>query len=114
MTTVSLPDSLIATLPGCYYTDATIFALEQAAIFEQMWFCAVRAADLADARRVPDGAGRARERPDRHPEPRRRGPRLLQRLPAPRRPALHRGDRRGQARRSSARTTPGPTTSTAS
>ncbi len=46
MTTVSLPESLISTLPGSYYTDATIFAMEQAAIFESMWFCAVRSADL--------------------------------------------------------------------
>ena len=30
MTTVSLPESLISTLPGSYYTDATIFAMEQA------------------------------------------------------------------------------------
>ena len=46
MTTVSLPESLISTLPGSYYTDATIFAMEQDKIFESMWFCAVRAADL--------------------------------------------------------------------
>ena len=46
MTIVSLPDSLISTLPGSYYTDATIFAMEQADIFESMWFCAVRSADL--------------------------------------------------------------------
>ena len=42
MTTVSLPESLISTLPGSYYTDATIFAMEQEEIFESMWFCAVR------------------------------------------------------------------------
>lgn len=47
MTTTSLPESLISTLPGNYYTDEAIFALEQEKIFEQMWFCAVRAADLA-------------------------------------------------------------------
>ena len=46
MTTVGLPESLISTLPGSYYTDATIFAMEQASIFESMWFCAVRSADL--------------------------------------------------------------------
>ena len=46
MTIVSLPESLISTLPGSYYTDATIFAMEQAEIFESMWFCAVRSADL--------------------------------------------------------------------
>ena len=46
MTTVGLPQSLISTLPGSYYTDLTIFAMEQAQIFESMWFCAVRSADL--------------------------------------------------------------------
>ncbi|MEU8659283.1 aromatic ring-hydroxylating oxygenase subunit alpha [Actinoplanes philippinensis] len=38
--------SLIPTLPGHYYTDPTIFSLEQSRIFEQMWFCAARATDL--------------------------------------------------------------------
>lgn len=46
MTSTSLPDSLIATLPGASYTDAGIFAQEQERIFEAMWFCAVRAGDL--------------------------------------------------------------------
>ncbi len=39
--------SLIPTLAGRYYTDPTIFAREQSAIFESMWFCAVRSSDLA-------------------------------------------------------------------
>ena len=43
-----LPDSLIRTLPGVTYTDPTIFELEQEKIFERMWFCAVRGADLPD------------------------------------------------------------------
>jgi Rieske 2Fe-2S family protein len=47
VTTTSLPESLISTLPGHYYTDHDIFALEQRKIFESMWFCAARAADLA-------------------------------------------------------------------
>ncbi len=47
MTTTDLPASLIPTLAGHYYTDPAIFALEQSRIFEQMWFCAVRSADLA-------------------------------------------------------------------
>ncbi|WP_132877944.1 aromatic ring-hydroxylating oxygenase subunit alpha [Tamaricihabitans halophyticus] len=38
----------MATLSGQYYTDQTIFALEQSRIFEQEWFCAVRSADLAN------------------------------------------------------------------
>ncbi len=39
-------ESLIRTLPGLAYTDPANFAAEQGAIFEQMWFCAVRSADL--------------------------------------------------------------------
>ena len=41
-----LPESLLRTLPGLYYTDETVFALEQQRVFEQMWFCAVRSGDL--------------------------------------------------------------------
>ncbi|GAA4558936.1 aromatic ring-hydroxylating oxygenase subunit alpha [Planotetraspora kaengkrachanensis] len=47
MTTSSLPQSLITTLPGGHYTDENVFALEQARVFESMWTCVVRAADLA-------------------------------------------------------------------
>ncbi|MCX4232187.1 MULTISPECIES: aromatic ring-hydroxylating oxygenase subunit alpha [Streptomyces] len=39
--------SLISTLPGRYYTDPEIFRQEQEHVFESMWFCAVRGADLA-------------------------------------------------------------------
>ena len=46
MTTTDLPASLISTLPGQYYTDPAIFALEQSRLFENMWFCAVRSSDL--------------------------------------------------------------------
>ena len=46
MTTTHLPESLISTLPGTYYTDSDIFTLEQEKVFEQMWFCAVRSGDL--------------------------------------------------------------------
>ena len=46
MTTTDLPASLISTLPGQYYTDPAIFALEQSRLFESMWFCAVRSSDL--------------------------------------------------------------------
>ncbi|MFJ8961576.1 aromatic ring-hydroxylating dioxygenase subunit alpha [Lentzea sp. NPDC102401] len=49
MTQTELPSSLIPTLPGSTYTDPAIFALEQENIFERMWFCAVRGADLPDA-----------------------------------------------------------------
>ncbi|GLZ48815.1 (2Fe-2S) ferredoxin [Actinomycetospora sp. NBRC 106375] len=41
-----LPASLRGTLSGRYYTDPTIFAAEQALIFETGWFCAVLAADI--------------------------------------------------------------------
>jgi Rieske 2Fe-2S family protein len=44
--TTSLPESLIATLPGGYYTSPEIFAAEQEHIFESMWFCAARSSDL--------------------------------------------------------------------
>ncbi|GGM05839.1 aromatic ring-hydroxylating oxygenase subunit alpha [Nakamurella endophytica] len=46
MTSTQLPESLIATLPGRYYTDPGLFALEQATIFERMWFCAARGSDV--------------------------------------------------------------------
>ncbi|MEU4573304.1 aromatic ring-hydroxylating dioxygenase subunit alpha [Nonomuraea sp. NPDC023979] len=39
--------SLIFTLPGRSYTDPEVFAREQALIFESLWFCAVRSAELA-------------------------------------------------------------------
>ena len=47
MSTSTRPASLLSTLPGTYYTDENIFALERQRIFEQMWFCVARAADLA-------------------------------------------------------------------
>jgi Rieske 2Fe-2S family protein len=47
VTIVSLPPSLISTLPGHYYTDPDVFAVEQQKIFEAMWFCAARGSDLA-------------------------------------------------------------------
>ncbi|GHH33205.1 aromatic ring-hydroxylating oxygenase subunit alpha [Lentzea cavernae] len=49
MTQTELPASLIPTLPGSAYVDPAIFELEQQNIFERMWFCAVRSADLPDA-----------------------------------------------------------------
>ncbi|WP_375424151.1 aromatic ring-hydroxylating dioxygenase subunit alpha [uncultured Friedmanniella sp.] len=49
MISTQLPESLLSTLPGRYYTDPAIFALEQATIFEDMWFCAVRGSDIPDA-----------------------------------------------------------------
>jgi glycine betaine catabolism A len=47
VTAINLPASLIPTLGGEYYTDPAIFRREQSQIFENMWFCAVRASDLA-------------------------------------------------------------------
>src|SRR5690349_348042 len=47
VTSTSLPDSLIATLPGSFYTDPGVFAQEQERIFEAMWFCVARSSDLA-------------------------------------------------------------------
>jgi glycine betaine catabolism A len=41
--------SLIRTLPGSAYTDATVFTAEQEHIFERMWNCVALAADLVGA-----------------------------------------------------------------
>ena len=38
--------SLIPTLPGTAYTDPAVFTAEQEQIFERMWNCVARAADL--------------------------------------------------------------------
>ncbi|GAA0953331.1 MULTISPECIES: aromatic ring-hydroxylating oxygenase subunit alpha [Streptomyces violaceusniger group] len=40
------PPSLLATLPGHWYTAPGVFRREQEHLFEAMWFCAVRGADL--------------------------------------------------------------------
>ncbi|MFH8992389.1 aromatic ring-hydroxylating dioxygenase subunit alpha [Streptomyces sp. NPDC017940] len=44
--TTEVSASLIATLPGHYYTDPGVFGQEQERLFEALWCCAVRAADL--------------------------------------------------------------------
>jgi|SRR5450755_655082 Rieske 2Fe-2S family protein len=49
MTAPGEPGTLIPTLPGRYYTDPGVFAAEQAAIFESLWYCAMRSADVARA-----------------------------------------------------------------
>ncbi|MBF6332191.1 aromatic ring-hydroxylating oxygenase subunit alpha [Nocardia transvalensis] len=41
-------DPLIPTLGGNWYVDERIFAAEQERLFERLWFCAVRSADLAE------------------------------------------------------------------
>jgi Rieske 2Fe-2S family protein len=45
--TISLPPSLLATLPGHYYTDPSVFALELSRVFESMWFAVARVEDIA-------------------------------------------------------------------
>ena len=45
----SLPESLISTLAGHYYTHPEVFSLEQEKVFETMWFCVVRSSDLDKA-----------------------------------------------------------------
>ena len=42
------PATLLSTLPGSYYTDPDVFAREQSRVFEAMWCCAVRSAELAE------------------------------------------------------------------
>jgi Rieske 2Fe-2S family protein len=46
LSTNVVSESLISTLPGSTYVDEAVFRAEQERIFEQMWFCAVRAGDL--------------------------------------------------------------------
>ncbi|KIZ16239.1 aromatic ring-hydroxylating oxygenase subunit alpha [Streptomyces natalensis] len=46
MTTTPTSPTLIATLAGHHYTDPGLFRQEQEKIFERLWCCAVRAADL--------------------------------------------------------------------
>src|SRR4051812_40192908 len=41
------PSNLLSTLAGEYYTSESVFADEQSQIFENMWFCAARSADMA-------------------------------------------------------------------
>ena len=41
-----MTSSLLPTLAGHHYTDPSIFAREQDLIFERLWFCAVRSADV--------------------------------------------------------------------
>jgi Rieske 2Fe-2S family protein len=48
MTGLSLPPSLIQTLPGRLYTDPEVFAQEQERIFESMWFAVARSGELAE------------------------------------------------------------------
>jgi Rieske 2Fe-2S family protein len=44
--TTSLPASLLPTLGGNSYVDPAVFERERALIFERMWFCALRAAEI--------------------------------------------------------------------
>jgi phenylpropionate dioxygenase-like ring-hydroxylating dioxygenase large terminal subunit len=45
----TLPPSFLPTLPGRYYADPAVFALEQSRIFESMWFAVARGAELASS-----------------------------------------------------------------
>jgi Rieske 2Fe-2S family protein len=47
VTATELPASLLPTLPGRSYTDPEVFAQEQELILQALWFCAVRADDVA-------------------------------------------------------------------
>ncbi|GAA1964046.1 aromatic ring-hydroxylating dioxygenase subunit alpha [Amycolatopsis minnesotensis] len=46
MTSPDQPTGLIPTLPGRTYTDRETFTSEQERIFESLWFCALRGAEL--------------------------------------------------------------------
>ncbi|MFI5930700.1 aromatic ring-hydroxylating dioxygenase subunit alpha [Actinoplanes sp. NPDC051494] len=42
-----MTSSLLPTLPGHYYTDPALFAIEQDRVFATMWFSVVRGSDIA-------------------------------------------------------------------
>jgi Rieske 2Fe-2S family protein len=46
-TAAPVTNSLLRTLPGRYYTDPEVFRREQRMIFERMWVCAIRTAEIA-------------------------------------------------------------------
>ncbi|MGV8873231.1 MAG: aromatic ring-hydroxylating oxygenase subunit alpha [Rhodococcus sp. (in: high G+C Gram-positive bacteria)] len=48
MTILEPEPTLLPTLGGETYVDPAYFAREQAQIFEQMWFCAIRSDDIVD------------------------------------------------------------------
>jgi len=48
MTTTAATPSLVATLPGHYYTDPEIFRAEQSALLESMWVAVARVEDLKE------------------------------------------------------------------
>jgi glycine betaine catabolism A len=49
MTTTALPASpFVSTLPGRYYYDPTLYALEQERIFSRMWVCVGRAEEIPE------------------------------------------------------------------
>jgi Rieske 2Fe-2S family protein len=49
MTTTTRPESpFVSTLPGRYYYDPALYALEQERIFSQMWVCVGRAEQLTE------------------------------------------------------------------
>ena len=62
MTTATQTGSLISTLPGNYYTDPTIFAMEQDKVFEIDVVLRDPRRRTRQARRLQDGSGRAGER----------------------------------------------------
>ena len=70
MTTVGLPQSLISTLPGSYYTDPTIFAMEQADDLRVDVVLRRAVRRPRQARRLQDRSGRTGERAA-HPVPQR-------------------------------------------
>ena len=100
------------TLAGEYFTSEEIFAEERERIFRRSWLLAGHVSQLA----TPGSYflfELDRESVIVLRDARRGGPRLPQPLPPPRQPALPRDRRASWPTPSSARTTPGPTASTA-
>ena len=96
MKPLPLPESLISTLAGHYYTHPEVFSLEQEKIFETMWFCVVRSSDLDKPGAFKTvQVGRESVLVTRS---RRATSTRSSTSAAPRVPPVHRGERRGQAR----------------
>ncbi len=113
VTDVTDNPALLATLAGDFYTSPEVFAAEQDQIFENMWFCAARSAELAAPGQFKTvQVGRESVLVVRGKDGHAAG--VPQRLPAPRGDAVHRVRRARSSGTCSARTTPGPTRWTAS
>ena len=102
----------VMTLPGRYYSDPAVFSAEMERIHHAMWLCAGREEQITEPGQLLRPPDRQRQR--RHPaRAGRHAAGVPQRLPAPRHACCATASKASCPAGSSARTTPGPTASTA-